>query len=277
VPGRGRPALSFIKWAGGKARVLSQLLPFVPERFGTYYEPMVGAGTLFCKLAPERAVLADINAELLSAWPVIRDDVDALCEALEGHVNTYEHYLQVRAQDPDELPPPERAARFIFLNKTCYNGLYRVNNQGRFNVPYGRKGGANFKDYTNLRRISRKLAGAKLLCEDFEVALADAGEGDLVYLDPPYLDLGRKSRTFHRYQPEAFGEEGHRRLARVFRELDARGCHVVLSNSNVPMARELYAGFHLKVLRTVRTMNSRIKNRSGWSEVVVCNTRPPNC
>jgi len=273
-PTRGRKALSFVKWAGGKALVAGALLERMPKEFGTYYEPMVGAGTVFLKLRPGRAVLGDINAELVCAWEVIRDDVDALCDALSRHANRYEHYIRVRALDPDTLPPVERAARFIYLNKTCYNGLYRVNSHGRFNTPFGRKENANFEDFGTLRRIHEQLQGVRLECGAVEETVRDAGPGDLVYLDPPYLDLGRKCRTFHAYQPEAFGESAHERLAALFADLDARGCHVVLSNSDVPRVRELYRGYPVHVLHTNRTMNSRTSARRGWREVVICNTTP---
>ena len=130
-PGRGRRAVSFIKWAGGKVLMAERLLARMPREYGTYYEPMVGGGTMFLQLRPARAVLGDLNAELLCCWEVIRDDVEALCKALERHVNRYDDFVRVRAQDPDTLSPVERTARFIYLNKTCYNGLYRVNRAGR--------------------------------------------------------------------------------------------------------------------------------------------------
>ncbi len=160
---RGRPAASFIKWAGSKARLMDQLLARVPRRFGTYFEPMAGSGTVFFALAPARAVLGDLNAELINCYQVLRDDLPGLLRQLARHDNEARHYLEVRAQDPRALPATARAARTIFLNKTCYNGLYRVNGRGAFNVPYGRLYWANVVDEPTLRRTHAQLQGVQLV------------------------------------------------------------------------------------------------------------------
>jgi DNA adenine methylase len=272
---RGRKAISFVKWAGSKGPVMEQLLALFPPCGGTYYEPLAGSGTVFFSMPrPARAVLGDINAELMGCYEVIRDRLPALLSALDRHHNTEPHFLQVRAQNPDALPPVERAARMIFLNKTCFNGLYRVNSSGRFNVPYGNILWANVRDDLALERVHRQLQGVSLRCGGYRETLQDAGPGDLVYLDPPYLSPGPRPTTFYAYQPRAFGEPEHRRLARTFRELDRRGCQVLLTNSNVPLVRELYRGYAVEVLRTRRPLNCVASRRDGWEELVIHNLPP---
>ena len=270
---RGRKALSFVKWAGSKASVMKHILALIPEYKGVYFEPMVGSGTVFLSLKPRRAVLGDLNAELMNCYEVIRDELEGLLEALDQHQNTKEHFLAVRALAPDQLAPVQRAARTIFLNKTCFNGLYRVNASGKFNVPFGNIGWANYKDADTLGRVSGLLQGATLRCEDYQSIVEDARRGDLVYFDPPYLSPGPRPTIFFAYQPTSFDLEEHRRLAETFRQLDRRGCHVVLSNSNVPQIRELYRGYPVEVIPTRRPMNCVASAREGWTEVAVHNTR----
>lgn len=275
VPARAsRKPRSFIKWAGSKAQLLDRLLPRMPSECRRYYEPMVGSGVLFFAVAPERAILADASAELMNCYRVIRDDLDALIEALRQHENTYEHYIRVRAQEPDELHEVERAARTIYLNKTCFNGLYRVNRKRRFNVPYGRNPRANFVDIPTLTWASDRLQKeVQLVSADYEEALEDAGEGDLVYFDPPYAPDARRVRSFATYQSGGFGEIEHRRLAGVFRDLCVRGCHVLLSNSDTPLVRELYDGFKMETVRVRRNMNAKAEGRAGWEELLITSER----
>ena len=269
----GRRALSFVKWAGSKAYVMDRILERMPHFYSTYYEPMVGSGTVFLSLRPGRAVLSDVNAELMNCYTMIRDRLDELLDALACHDNAKEHFLEVRAQDEAALEPVARAARTIFLNKTCFNGLYRVNARGRFNVPFGNIGWANIRDEEALRRIHGLLQQAELRCADYEQSLAEARCGDLIYFDPPYLSPGPRPTIFYAYQPTPFGLDEHRRLAETFRRLDRRGCHVVLSNSDVPQIRELYRGYLMQVIPTRRPMNCVASKREGWKEVVVHNIR----
>ena len=270
---RGRKAISFIKWAGSKTGVLKQLRPLLPTRYKRYYEPMVGSGTLFFSTAPRRAVLCDVNAELMHCYRMLRDRRQELIQALQQHENSEQHFLAVRAQDPDTLAPVDRAARTIFLNKTCFNGLYRVNSRGLFNVPFGRIWWANICDMEALTRTSSQLRGVRLPCGDYARALETAGPGDLVYLDPPYLSRGDGPATFYAYQPRTFGEAEHRRLAATFRDLDRRGCHVMLSNSNTELVRELYRGYPCEVLTTRRPVNCKAGQREGWQELIIHNQR----
>ncbi|MBX3275386.1 MAG: Dam family site-specific DNA-(adenine-N6)-methyltransferase [Sandaracinaceae bacterium] len=270
--GPGRPAASFVKWVGSKQGVLSAILARMAPPTGRYFEPMVGSGVVFLGLAPERAVLGDANAELVDCYRVIRDDVEALVRALDRHVNTREHFLAVRAQRPEDLPPVERAARFIFLNKTCFNGLYRVNAAGAFNVPYGGIAHANFRDAATLRRVSARLEGVSLRCADVAECVRDAGPGDLVYLDPPYFAAPRAEV---RYRAQGFGVEGHERLAALFDDLDRRGCRVVLSNADAPEVRALYRGRVVEVLATRRPVNRDARARDGWRELLIRNYDDP--
>jgi len=272
-----REAYSFLRWAGSKSGTVARILERMPKRYTMFYEPMVGAGHVFLRLAPRRAVLADANPELMTCYEVIRDRVDELLVALEAHVNTYDHFMEVRALDPFELDPVERAARMLYLNRTGFNGLYRLNRRGEFNVPYGWRANPNLRPEKMLRRISQRLAHVELRCGDFTETVADAPRGSLVYFDPPYYYPPRprsgKQKT-RLYGADPFGEAHHRRLAEVFKALDARGCHVFLSNADEPLVRKLYAGYCVEVLDVDRPVNSRASERAGWTELLIRN-RPP--
>ena len=272
---RGRRALGFVKWVGGKAAVMPHLLQYVPQTFGTYYEPMVGAGTLFHTLQPTgRVVLGDVNADLITCYTVIRDNVQGLIESLQQHVNTQEHFMRVRSMNPLLLPDVERAARFIFLNKTCFNGLYRVNSHGRFNVPYGHFTDPNICDIDTLLRWSQRLLHVDLRQTDYRQTLADATAGDFVYLDPPYLTSGGLAKNNVRYQAEGFDREAHHQLAETFCDLDRRGCCVILSNANIAEVHSLYAGFTLQAVTLRRAVHFDASRRAGFSEVIITNVRP---
>jgi len=269
-----RKANSFVKWAGSKAAVVGDLLAHAPESFGRYYEPMVGSGVMFLKLQPARAVLNDANDELMNCYRVIRDDLPRLLAALARHVNTYEHFIAVRGRDPGPLPPVARAARTIFLNKTCFNGLYRVNKRGQFNVPYGRIPHASWIDRAGLERVRAALhPRVTLRSGDVEQAVRDARAGDLVYFDPPYAPSGRDTPTFVGYGVARFGVDDHRRLACLVRSLADRGVHILLSNSDTPLVRELYAGFNLTPITVARRIAVHARRRS-WSELIVSTTQP---
>ncbi|MBM4321347.1 MAG: Dam family site-specific DNA-(adenine-N6)-methyltransferase [Deltaproteobacteria bacterium] len=269
---RGRRPISFVKWAGSKSAVLDRLLPFFPAKFGTYYEPMVGSGSIFFTLRPSGvAVLGDLNEELIHTYAVLRDHVEELIAALQQHVNTYEHYLEVRALRPGDLPPVERAARLIYLNKTGYNGLYRVNAKGYFNVPYGRISHANICDSRTLRELAPLLRNVRLCAGDYRMTVQQARTGDLVYLDPPYYPLPTTRELFGRYQPQIFGKAEHHELAVIFRELDRRGCHVLLSNSDTDAVRALFAGYHIETLTVRRCIHWSPDKRAGYTELLITN------
>ena len=206
----------------------------------------------------------------INAYRVIQTDVEALIECLTGHVNSREHYYRVRATDPSLLSRVERAARFIYLNKTCYNGLWRVNKKGQFNAPFGRYKNPLICDHENLRSVSQALKGVMLLCEDFEVAVKSAQSGDFVYFDPPYHPVS-ETAYFTSYVDDGFGPEEQERLAEVFRELSDKGVLVMLSNSDREYIRDLYRGFRIESVQAKRAINCRADRRGPVSELIIRN------
>ncbi len=270
---RTRKPRSFIKWAGSKASVLDEILAGFPRKFGCYYEPMAGSATVFFALKPKRAVLCDSNEELMNSFRVLRDHPEPLIALLEEQPNTSRHFYETRALEPSTLSPLRRAVRFIYLNKTCFNGMYRVNSKGRFNVPYGRIAHARICDEYTLRWTSEALRGTRLHTGDYRDAVADAGPGDLVYFDPPYLRPEASNPGSRLYQPDEFDHGAQGELARIFRELVERGCHVTASNSDHPLVRELYDGFEIKVLDVRRPINRNAKGRAGHKEVLIMGSR----
>ena len=260
----------FLKWAGGKRAALPALTPLMPPAYGDYYEPFVGGGALFFALEPGRAFLNDANEELVNCYAVVRDRVEELLVALARHVNTAEHFRQVRAQRPDELDDVARAARLLFLNRTCFNGLYRVNRRGEFNTPYGRYRNPTLVPEPVLRAASAALRTATLTAGGYREACATTGPGDLVYFDPPYVPAGGYA-DFRRYHRDQFREDDHEDLARLFKELDARGCHVRLSNAHTPYVLDLYADWTIHEVTTRRAINSNGDGRGPVREVLVAN------
>jgi DNA adenine methylase len=263
---------------GGKTQLLEQMEPLLPPRFGRYFEPFVGGAALFFALRgrprskPSKegreAVLSDVNRELVDCYIAVRDHVEAVIRALRDHRYESDHYYAVRAWKPSELPLPERAARTIFLNKTGYNGLYRVNRSGQFNVPFGRYTQPLFCDPENLRACSMALRGVAIENQDFSAVVKHAKAGDFVYFDPPYVPLSPTS-DFTAYIPGGFGESEQRKLAAVFAKLAGRGVHVMLSNSETKLVRDLYAGFQIDVVHASRSVNSKASRRGKLHEVVV--------
>jgi DNA adenine methylase len=266
---RPRP---FVKWAGGKRQLLDQLRPLLPARFRRYFEPFTGGGAVFFSLCPKDAVLGDMNAELIDCYRAIRDDVEGVITALRRHRYDAVHYYRARSADPSTLPLPERAARTIYLNRTGYNGLYRVNRAGKFNVPMGRHTNPLLCDAENLRACSGAVRGVDLRVADFEEVAGRAKAGDLVYFDPPYVPVS-DTADFTSYVPGGFGVAEQRRLAALFAKLARRGVHAVLSNSDTPLVRELYAGFRIDEVLAARFINSRATGRGKVGEVVVTSAR----
>jgi len=258
----------FVKWAGGKRQLLPAIRLNLPKKFARYFEPFVGGGAVFFDLAPPCAILSDANAELINCYLAVRDHVDELIRALRGHVYEKEHYYRVRAIAPDSLGEVERAARTIFLNKTGFNGLYRVNSKGVFNVPFGRFKNPNICDEPTLRTCSARLVGVEIHHRPFEATLREARAGDFVYFDPPYIPLSKTS-YFTAYSDLRFDLEDQERLARVFEELADRGAKVMLSNSDVEWVRERYARFTLKDVLAPRSVNSVVSSRGLVRELLV--------
>jgi DNA adenine methylase len=268
-------ARPFLKWAGGKGQLLAQLRPLLPTAgtYGRYFEPFAGGAALFFALGPERAILADVNRELIDCYTAARDHVEAVIRALAHYRYGADHYYRAREIDPRSLPLPERAARTIYLNRTGYNGLYRVNRSGKFNVPMGRYTNPLLCDAANLKACSKALAKVDLRVQDFEKVVARARPGDLVYFDPPYVPVS-DTADFTSYVPGGFGSEQQRRLADVFAGLARRGVHAVLSNSDTPAVRALYEGFVIHRVLASRHINSRGSLRGKVGEVVVTSFGP---
>jgi DNA adenine methylase len=264
-PARPRP---FLKWVGGKGRLIEQLRPHLPSPFKRYFEPFAGGAALFFALGPPRASLSDVNAELIDCYRTVRDKVEDVIVALGQHRYTREHYYRVRAIEPSTLKLPERAARTIYLNKTGYNGLYRVNRAGKFNVPMGRYTNPTVCDAENLRACSAALQRVELQKRDFAEEASRARAGDFVYFDPPY-DPRSPTSAFTSYAAGGFGPEAQRRLAGLFAGLARKGVHVVLSNSDTPLVRELYRPFRIAPVLAARSINSRGSRRGKVGEVVV--------
>lgn len=274
----GSGAEPVVKWAGGKRSLRQELRALAPPRFTRFYEPFLGGAAFFLSLAPGSAVLSDANGELIELYRAIRDAPGAVMAALDRlrpRVLEEAFYYETRAVAPASLPPAERAARFIYLNKTCYNGLYRVNRAGRFNVPFGRYSTPPaLYNRANMLRVAELLGRAELRCNDFEAALAGAAGGDFVYLDPPYVPLSATA-SFTQYTTDAFTLEDQRRLAATVHELTARGCRVLLSNSDTRLVRQLYAGYHIDVLHAPRSINSDAGGRQRIPELAIRNYRLP--
>ena len=266
-----------LKWAGGKRALLAQYEPFFPKVFKNYHEPFLGGGAVYFFLYPRlkgQAFLSDTNAELINLYATLQHHVTAVVRLLKSHKRDHSeiHYREVRAQVPSELDEIERAARLIYLNRTCYNGLYRVNRKGQFNVPIGRYTDPKILDEPRLRAAGRVLRKARLFCSSYHEVLKNSEAGDLVYLDPPYAPLNATS-SFTSYTASNFSEADQADLADVFRELSRRGVHAMLSNSHTESIVKLYSGFDMHEILAPRMINSKAGLRSGVGELLICNFR----
>lgn len=263
----------FLKWAGGKGQLLNQYLPYFPQAYNTYYEPFLGGGAVFFHLRPQQAVLTDINPELVNVYCCVRDRVEPLIQLLMHHQERHgdPYYYQVRAEVPENRVA--RAARLIYLNKTCFNGLYRVNSQGMFNVPIGRYQKPMICQPDLLRAASRTLQGCQIAIKPFETVLEQAdGEKDFVYFDPPYHPLSQTS-NFTAYSQFTFGPQEQIRLRDTFTILAQRGVKVMLSNSDCPFIRELYQDFPIHAVVASRAINSNPQRRGKISELLITSFR----
>ncbi len=273
---KGKP---FVKWAGGKRQIIDKLKKYIPEEYNTYYEPFVGGGALLFELAPKNAVINDFNEELMNVYTCIKDSdrFEKMCKELNHHEaeHSEEYYYKVRNIDRDrkkydKLADYKKAARTIYLNKACFNGLYRVNSKNEFNVPFGKKEHVNTYEGQNLGIICGYLNfnNVKILSTDFEDAVRDAKEGDFIYFDPPY---DSDKEIFTSYTNEGFGKEEQERLAKVFKDLDSRGCYVMLSNHNTKLINDLYKDYNIHIIEAKRNINSDGKKRGKVEEVIITN------
>jgi DNA adenine methylase len=262
-----------IKWVGGKTRLLHELLARMPEHFNRYYEPFAGGAALFFRLAPRRAVLADSNKDLVTLYTAIATDPQAVIRRLQHHRDAHDedHYYAMRAkwnEDHASWPAPDRAAAFIYLNKTCFNGLWRVNRAGAFNVPIGRYTDPPICVPDAVRAASTVLARADLRCADYKTAIHDAKAGDFLYFDPPY-DPVTPTANFTSYSADGFGPDDQRELAQTAKALVERGCRVMLSNSDTPFIRSLYRGLRVERVKCPRAINSNAAKRGDVDELVI--------
>jgi len=266
---------TFVKWAGGKKQLIEQFKPFFPEKIERYLEPFVGGGAvLFYVLKtykPKEVFILDINEELINTYEVIKNDVENLIEELKKlkQLHNKEHYYEIRAENPKLLSPLTRASRFIYLNKTCFNGLYRVNSKGGFNVPIGSYKNPLICPEEDLREISKLLKNVQIINGSFEKCLEYAKKGDFVYFDPPYYPL--KKTSFTTYTKGNFLEKEQEQLKEVFEKLDKKDCKVMLSNSDTEFIKKLYKEHPIKFVKATRMINCDGKNRGKINEVVITN------
>lgn len=262
-----------IKWAGGKQSLLAELARRAPPTFGRYFEPFAGGAAMFFHLAPQDAVLSDTNADLVNLYQVLATDVEAVIRRLYRHRARHgkRHYYQIRERWNDRSyrwSPAARAAAFVYLNRTCFNGLYRVNRDGKFNVPIGRQVDPKICSPIELRAAGTALAGASIRCSSYQAAVASATAGDFVYFDPPYDPISATA-SFTAYQAGGFSRDDQRQLADLARELVRRGCHVMLSNHDTRFVRSLYKGFRISRVLCRRSISAKVAKRAPVAELVI--------
>ncbi|PLX41688.1 MAG: modification methylase [Deltaproteobacteria bacterium] len=271
---KGPVGAPFVKWAGGKRQLLDELLKRAPESYERYVEPFVGGGALFFALSPKSAILIDLNAELINLYRVVKEKPRELLEELSRHRNEEEYYYAVRTLDRAaefaEMSEVERAGRFLYLNKTGYNGLWRVNSRGENNVPFGRYKNPTIADPDKIKASSAALASSILICGDFSEVEHAARENDFLYLDPPYHPLSATS-GFTGYSSGGFSAEDQIRLREMVLRLTKKGVKVMLSNSDTPFIQKLYNGFNVDRVSATRTINCKGAKRGHVSEVIIRN------
>lgn len=267
----------FLKWAGGKTQLLKEIEENLPNNFNSYYEPFIGAGALLFHLDKKGSTINDINEELINAYQVIKNDVESLIEHLKIHKNESEYFYNIRNIDRDKekfarLSEIQRASRILYMNKTCFNGLYRVNSKGQFNVPFGKYKNPDWINEHNLRKISDFLHRneVKILNGDFEVAVKGTVKGDFIYLDPPYAAISETS-SFKTYAKEGFSDYEQVRVRDLMRKLNDKGCYVMVSNSYTPFILDLYKEFNIKEIKANRAINSKGNKRGKVSEALITN------
>lgn len=264
----------FLKWAGGKTQLLDEISSRIPASYNRYIEPFLGSGALFFRLNPARALLSDLNQELIETYCVVRDAVELLILDLAGHIYDKDYFYKVRnsdrAPDFEGWSPVQRASRVIYLNKTCFNGLYRVNSKGQFNTPFGRYSNPRILDAKNLRACSHALKAAEVVSADFAEVAERAERGDFVYFDPPYMPLSATS-SFTAYARGGFPESEQIRLRDLCRRLTRSGVKFLLSNSASEAVVSLYSEFRIESVQATRAINAKAANRGRISELLVRN------
>jgi DNA adenine methylase len=260
-----------LKWAGGKTQLLSKIVPKMPKQYGKFIEPFIGGGALFFHVQPTSSVIADINPELINLYKTVAHEADKLIEALHCLQNNEDEFYRLRALDWIKLTNVEAAARTIFLNKTCFNGLYRVNKKGKFNVPYNKNKNAKIIDELTIIEDSKLLKNSKIICGDYRNVLKEnATTGDFIFLDPPYLPIASKA-NFTNYTKESFSIDDHINLGNEISRLNEIGCHVILTNSNHPMVYEQYKNSEIDLVKTHRNISSNSLTRNGEDLIITFN------
>jgi len=276
-------AKPFLKWAGGKTQLLSRLEKFYPPKYNNYFEPFLGGGAVFFKLTPKKAHLNDINKTLIGAYKNIKKkprEIIRLLDILQrdyykkGKIDRENFYYSIR-EEYNNLPAEnfKKSAYLIFLNKTCYNGMYRENSEGKFNVPFGRYRKPLILDRENLLAVAKVLKNAALTSVDFDKAVSRARKKDFIYFDPPYYPLSQTS-SFTSYSNNGFLENDQIKLKRVFKELNKRGCFVMLSNSYTAFIRNLYKEYKHFIVMANRAINCKAEGRGAIKELVILNYKP---
>lgn len=265
IPSLQKP---FLKWAGGKTQMIPDLLKFAPAKFNKYIEPFIGGGALYFNINHPNSIISDLNEELVITYKQVKENVFEVISVLDNYINTEEFYYKIRSVSPSSLSDSERAARLIYLNKTCFNGLFRVNKKGDFNVPYGKRTGP-FLNKQNLIGASEYMQDTEIYHLDYKETLKKyAKKGDFVFLDPPYQPVGKFS-DFKRYTKEFFYENDQIELANIFKDLTNKGCYVMLTNSDHPFILDLYKEFHIETIETKRLISSNPNTRTGIDIIVL--------
>ena len=263
-----------VKWVGGKRQLMFELLKNMPKSYNRYFEPFIGGGALFFELQPQNGYISDMNEELINLYTVVKDDVYKLIDDLNKHKVSKEYFLKIRNLDRTEkynsLSDVKKASRFIYLNRTCFNGMYRVNSQGQFNVPFGNYNNPRIVDAENLINCSKLLKNTEICCADFSEILNKVQKGDFVYFDPPYVPLNETS-SFTSYTKDGFDLDMQFKLRDVCDELDSMGVMFMLSNSDTKLVNELYSNYEIKKVFASRAINANGNGRGKITEVLVRN------
>ena len=265
----------FLKWAGGKRQLISQIDKFLPKNYNKYIEPFIGGGALFFYLLPKKAILNDINTDLINSYRIVKDNVNDLIKHLKHHKNESDYFYEVRGVDRNpeiynKMSDVEKASRIIYMNRCCYNGLYRVNSKGQFNTPFGKYKNPTFCDVKNLKAVNLALQNVKLTNKSFECILEFAEKDDFIYFDPPYVPVS-DSANFTSYTKENFGPKDQIKLYELFKTLDEKGCKVMLSNSYSEFILDLFKEYNIEYLQAKRAINSNASKRGAIKEVLVLN------
>ena len=274
---KNRLVVPIVKWVGGKRQLLDEIIPRLPERITSYCEPFLGGGAVLFSIQPSKAIVNDLNADLIAVYEVIRDDVESLIDDLKKHENTSEYYYKIRDLDRDKaayqaMSKVERASRLIYLNKTCFNGLFRVNSSGEFNSPFGHYKNPNILNEPILRAVSKYFAssGITFFSEDFSATLDRVGRGGFVYLDPPY-DPVSDNASFTGYNKGGFGRSEQIRLKQCCDNLTRRGIKFMLSNSATDFIKDLYREYNIDFVKAKRVINADASKRGAIEEVLIRN------